>query len=367
MPGHAIPLSTSLPPLYAGWMVALLGGEIPTEREATCDDCAMCAGPDSAPAQSLTFFSPDTKCCTYQPSLPNFLVGRIVSDTSPEAAAGRETVEARMAARVGVTPLGVRCPPTYSLLYHYGATRGFGHSRSMRCPHYLEEGGRCGVWRHRSAVCATWFCKHVRGAVGRHFWNLLYRLLTAIENDLAWWCVLELGMGRNLEPLLAPSEQPSGIELSAADLDQTADVEAYRLVWADWSGREAAFYTECGRLVDALTWDEVSSIVGPETRALATLAKRAYQDLLDTTLPARLKVGPFRVLSSDRSTTQIASYSGNDPLAVPTEVVPCFSLFDGRPKREVVREIESKHHLRFTDGFLRKLTDFNVLVSGGDR
>src|SRR5262245_15774211 len=34
--------ATPLPPLYAGWMEALLGGSLPDESEATCDDCAMC-------------------------------------------------------------------------------------------------------------------------------------------------------------------------------------------------------------------------------------------------------------------------------------------------------------------------------------
>ncbi len=367
MPGHAVSPSTSLPPLYAGWLTALLGGEIPAEEEATCDDCAMCPPANSAASASpLTFFSPETKCCTYQPSLANFLVGRILSDTTKDGQFGRATVEARMQAGVGVTPLGVKCPPTYALLYQHGSTRGFGHSHSMRCPHYIVEGGRCGVWRHRSAVCATWFCKHVRGAVGRHFWSMLYRLLTAIENDLAWWCVLELGIGRNLERLLTPLEQRSGIELSAADLDQTTDVASYRSLWADWAGREAAFYTECSRRVSALKWDEVKTIVGPETQALATLAERAYQELLDTTLPARLKLGSFRILHSDRSMTQIATYSGNDPLAVPTEAVPSLALFDGRPRQQVIRQIEREHHIRLTDGFLRKLTDFNVLTPVDD-
>ena len=30
-----------LPELYAPWMAALLGGEVPEETRATCDDCVM--------------------------------------------------------------------------------------------------------------------------------------------------------------------------------------------------------------------------------------------------------------------------------------------------------------------------------------
>ena len=65
----------------------------------------------------------------------------------PAAAAGRATIEARIAKGVGVTPLGLlerrstRCSTEAS-------PASFGQAKSMRCPHFLEEeGGRCGVWR----------------------------------------------------------------------------------------------------------------------------------------------------------------------------------------------------------------------------
>lgn len=58
-------------------------------------------------------------------------------------------------------------------------------------PHYLDEaGGRCGIWKHRKGVCATWFCKHSRGATGRRFWAMLDQLLATVERELTRWCVL---------------------------------------------------------------------------------------------------------------------------------------------------------------------------------
>src|SRR5579863_3280623 len=146
-------------------MGALLPGPIPAETSATCDRCAMVrpVDPESAPPES--FFSPQTKCCTYLPEIANFLVGRILADASPDAAFGRATVEARIDAGVEVTPLGLQKTPLFSLVYR-ASPASFGHATSMRCPHYVVDGGRCGVWRHRESTCATWFCKFARGANG---------------------------------------------------------------------------------------------------------------------------------------------------------------------------------------------------------
>ena len=150
-----------LPPLFAGWMDVLLPGPIPAERNATCDRCAMLP-PTPSEGETGFFYSPSTKCCTYLPELANFLVGRILSDGDPEAAAGRATIEARIAKGVGVTPLALHRTPGTTLLYR--ASPG-SLARPSRCaaPHYLEDGGRCGVWRHRESTCATWFCKYGRG------------------------------------------------------------------------------------------------------------------------------------------------------------------------------------------------------------
>ncbi|HYL82493.1 MAG TPA: hypothetical protein VEU07_16870, partial [Candidatus Acidoferrum sp.] len=68
-----------LPPLYGRWMDDLLPGPIPRETAATCDDCAMWPGPGDQPRSDF-FFLPETKCCTYIPTLPNYLVGRILED-----------------------------------------------------------------------------------------------------------------------------------------------------------------------------------------------------------------------------------------------------------------------------------------------
>src|ERR1044071_4316862 len=97
-------MSSPLPPLYAVWVDELLGGPIPPETDATCNDCAMLPKNGEEHNGSVVFFDPHTKCCTYIPTIPNYLVGRMLED--PQQAPGRTTAEKRIRAGVEVTPLG---------------------------------------------------------------------------------------------------------------------------------------------------------------------------------------------------------------------------------------------------------------------
>src|SRR5262245_2433326 len=166
-------VTSPLPARYAAWMDQLLG-PIPNEPKATCHDCAMCAPPGSTVAtdspKEVVFYDPQVKCCSYTPILWNFLVGDLLADQSAEAVIGRATVERRIEAGVAVTPLGLDRPPSYFALYQH-ISKAFGRTHTMRCPHFIDEGGLCGVWRHRESTCVTWFCKHERGGVGKAFWN----------------------------------------------------------------------------------------------------------------------------------------------------------------------------------------------------
>ena len=150
-------MPAALPPLYAPWVHEVLGGAIPKEAAAACRRCVMLAPGRSGEGKRRIFFDAKTLCCTYLPDLPNFLVGRILSDRSPAMAYGRRTVRDRLRRQAGVTPFGLARPALYSLLYDSGAADGFGRSRSLHCPHHVD-GGPCGIWAHRCAVCATWFC-----------------------------------------------------------------------------------------------------------------------------------------------------------------------------------------------------------------
>ncbi len=354
-----------LPPLYARWMADALGGSIPNETEATCSDCAMCT-PASIDARAADgAFDPTTKCCTYLPALANYLVGAILADPSTDPA-GRASVLARIDAGIGVSPLGLERTPLYETLYRHGAGRAFGRSRALRCPHYLEHGA-CGIWQHRESTCATWFCKHVRGAVGHAFWRAsLQPLLCAVERGLARFCVLELELEPDvLKRLLSPTPLvPRAIHqtLGAEDLDSVADPKVQRARWGRWAGREIELYEACARLVAPLSWGDVTSVCGPEVRMFERAARYAYDEMCASEIPTALAVGAFAIVESSAAHLRISTYSEYDPLDLPRDAFDALRCFDGRPTDDAVAAIASEHGLEFDATLLRQLVDFGVLV-----
>jgi hypothetical protein len=358
---------STLPPLYAGWIDDLLDGPLPHESEATCENCAMWSSAGSPGAATLAFHR-DTKCCTYVPALANFLVGRIVEDDDPALAPGRASVEARIDARLGVTPLGIDRPAVHALLYHVGVSAAFGRSRTLRCPHYREDaGGACGIWRHRNGVCSTWFCKHSRGATGQRFWHGLEQLLATVERELARWCLLRLDLDSDLLARLLPrgTDRGSGgnATLDGATIDGRVDDATYRAWWGSWLGREREFYRESARLVNALRWPDVARIGGASVEALARVVAHTHHGAGSRTVPERLVVGQLQTVAAGRERVLVITYNPYDPLELPRMLVDVLGYFDGRPTREALAQIRQERDINVQPSLVRRLVDFGVLVA----
>jgi hypothetical protein len=354
-----------LPPLYDRWMQQCLPAAIPQEPKATCHDCAMCKAAAPESSREVVFFDSASKCCTYMPTLWNFLVGTILEDDTPEAAEGRRTVEARIDAGVAVTPLGLASPPVYQLLYSR-IQDAFGQAQSMRCPHYIEEGGRCGVWRARESTCATWFCKYERGAVGREFWDRLHRLLVLAERGLSNWCVLQLDLGADALRSLIPERPPRPTDpMSAADFDHRADPKVYRQNWGRWVGKEREFYRRAAQLARDLSWSRVLGLGGAEAQVAEALVQEAFRRLTSTELPERLRAGSTRLTPEPDGGAFVISYSGYDPLRLSPAVLGILPFFDGRPTTAVVEAIQEKRGVQVTLPLVRRLVDFGVLEDAG--
>jgi hypothetical protein len=358
-----LPPST-LPPLYAPWIADLLGGPLPAEPEATCEDCAMCG---TARAPSELVFDPETKCCTYVPALPNFLVGRILGDGDPALAAGRASVERRIDARLGVTPLGLEQPPVHALLYKLGAA-AFGRSRTLRCPHYLPEaGGACGIWRHRNGVCSTWFCKYGRGATGQRFWQALDQLLATVERELSRWCLVRLDLDPALLGRLLPRGTDRGMAgpegLDAAAIDGRAEDAVYRAYWGAWHGRERDLYRESARLVAGLRWTDVVRLGGASVEAHARIVTAGYAGVLSETIPRHLVAGQLVTVATGRHHVRVSTYNSYDPLDLPRLLVDALAYFDGRPTAEALRRVRDELRVNLQPALVRRLVDFGVLIS----
>lgn len=358
------PAGQPLPDLYAPWLAALLPAPIPLEARATCRECAMCPKADGALPTATYVFKPDVKCCAFLPRLPNFLVGRILRDDDPAAAAGRRSVEARVAAGVGVTPLGLDRPPLHDLHLRH-AIDAFGNSRALRCPHYVDEdGGLCGIWRHREATCATWFCRFERGRVGFELWQAVKHLLAEVERDLALRCALDAGVDPGLLAGLLPQEDAAA---SAGrpwqELEGAPDPGVHAAAWGAWAGREVELYLRCADLVDGLGWPDVLARCGPRVAARAAAVQAAHARRLDERLPARLRAGGFQVAATRRDGgLRAVTYSPFDAIDLPASLIALLPAFDGRPTDEVLEGLRRDHGVELDPGFLRQLLDWGVLA-----
>jgi hypothetical protein len=285
-------------------------------------------------------------------------------DSDPAAAKGRATVEKRIDEKVAVTPIGLMQTPMFGLLYN-GSRNSFGKARTLKCPHYLEENGHCGVWKNRESTCATWFCKHVRGNTGYAFWRTgLHKLLEEVEINLARWCLLELKVS---DAMLAHAVESKSWKAEAEpvdgnSLDNSVSARDYAKVWHEWQGREREFYIACAEKVNRLSWWEVLQIAGPEAQAHARLTVDAYKRLTSNAVPDDLTVGSFELVHVDHGTTRLRTYSEYDPVDVPSAVMELLPYFDGRPTKDVVAAIAAERGIQLEPDLVLKMADFALLT-----
>lgn len=326
----------SLPEPYADWLRTLCGGDPPRERRATCDDCVMC-GPEVVDGR---LFNADSRCCTYVPRIPNFMMGRILTDDGlPE---GRVSVEARLASGEGVSPLGLEVADVDQAAYDaIVAADQFGRSAALRCPHHLPD-GRCGVWRHRNGVCATWFCRHEKGAAGQRFWEAVQLMFTELERVVGYHCARQVRWPEGVSDVFA------------------ADKALFAGDWGAFEGRPAEFYRACAAIFERLDWAAVRQIGDARFDRLCDAVERHFDAL--RALPTRLVAGEdLELFPQGDGHTQVLAYSATDPLRVPDAVLERLAAFDGRRVLPVLAELKAQGVAIDLD-LVAQLAAFEVLV-----
>ena len=359
------PLTDDLPLLSSTWLQQIVPGRLPNEVEADCANCSMC-DPQSVGTQAprIGYFHRLTKCCTFLPELPNFLVGAALCDSSPEMTRGRSTIQARIERGLGVTPFGLFRESTYDLLYRNtkrSLTDGFGQNPSLTCPHYAADTGQCTIWRYREATCATWFCKYVRGAAGQRFWqDLVKPLLASIERALSFHCVAASKFEFPLERLNRRSWDPN---IHASERD-AADRNALALLWGNATNQKAVFYQECLEKVAALQWDDIQTIGGAEVQLRALLFQRAYlRYMTPGPLPQRAKLAPVQIEEMGPESLRLVTYSPYDPIELPKVLFDLLQAFEGRSLEEARRNILEEFGFELETDLIQRLFDFEILTA----
>jgi hypothetical protein len=325
---HGTP-AQPLPDLFQRWLEQVIGGGLPKETKAVCGSCVMCQPdtwvwdvPDLA-------FHPDARCCTYRPELWNFQVGAMLADPGSVHPHGLRTVRERIASEG--KPIGLVTPGDYRKRYAEALEGGqFGRDASLRCPHFVEEGHACGIWAHRNAVCATWFCRHDRGAVGQGTWVAARELFSAVELTLAFSMVSEL--------------LPEGSAES----------------WESWTGTREAFYLATWEAARDLSWADLEPVAPAGLRLAVAGMQKVWSALRRSQLPERLQLRRADVVAVQGQNVLVQGYVTHDPVNMPVVLWKQLLAFDGRPWTEVVEELRSKG-IGIGEGAVRLLVDFDVL------
>jgi Fe-S-cluster containining protein len=295
------------PAVYERLLPAFFDGPAISEPRATCDNCAMCDQGTNPSAVAAEFFRPDVKCCSFWPTLPNYLVGAALDDPRPEAAEGANRLRAVIAKRIGVTAAWVAAPRKYLVLLDAARVSSFGRSSSLLCPYYAKDTGLCTVWQHREAVCATFFCKYAAGGSGHKLWTALKQWFSHVERSLATHAARELVPGY-VEPL-----GPGRGKLTIEDLEERpVSPDAYAQAFGPWAGREQELYVASYELVRALSPDGFARIVGPKADELLRTATARYEAVTAPKLARKLRLNPDMPTTRGPGGVGVTPYSRYD-------------------------------------------------------
>jgi hypothetical protein len=157
------------------------------------------------------------------------------------------------------------------------------------------------------------------------------------------------------------SEQNEG--LTAESIDNRAEPERHKRLWAEWCGREHDLYVKCAELVAGLSWADVLRLCGPQVHIYARLTKQAFTQLTTDEIPSALTAGTMQIVQTHHETTRVITYSAYDPIEVPNVVMALLHYFDGRPTAEAVDAIAAKTGIRLEPSLVRKMVDFELLIS----
>lgn len=222
MGNHLFPgLWRHLLPEDAQWL------KFPTERRASCASC---------PKAAAGVHHPSTRCCTYFPEVPNFLLGLALQDPG-----SRSLIEAQINQGC-ILPTGqqIDAGQYHTAVKSYAQNR-FGELTDLVCPFLNPETVQCGIYAYRNSVCSTFFCENDHAESGHQFWEKTQDLVGHIEIALSQAAMQALGVDvcRYMETLDAWAGDIAG----SFHPDGGWSLELREQLWGKWLGREVEFLT----------------------------------------------------------------------------------------------------------------------------
>ena len=325
-----LPLLGSIPAIYRNIFPSFFDSLVLPEVFATCANCAMTQNTVPTGAK----FSKVTKCCTYYPSLPNYLVGAILLDKDgvPE---GVRRIESAISSKTTVSPVGIFPSRKYLALYFKSSSATFGRSESLMCPYFEQPTGLCTIWKHRESVCSTYFCKHVAGKTGSAFWGSFKQYMNYSQTSLVKHVLLTLNVPRagSVVSHYFSNDYAHG-NLSLADVEDEFNEGRYRSMWGEWFGREREFYIRCFEIVSSLSKQQFENILGVDEKYKLLDVAEKHANV--SNIPAVLAKTPIL----HRKTADMENYVVIVPqsqieVLIP---IPLLDAFDGVKETSVIIE-----------------------------
>ena len=315
----------------------------PLEDRATCDTCIMAADDTGRVGTEVhgtiheyCIYHPDVKCCTYQPDLPNFLAGAILSSTEGELAEGRRRIEEKIGRGEGVTPQGILATKDASQEYSQLIDHTSGYGSDIGCPYFDKAEKNCTIWSFRQANCSAFFCKSVEGIAGQTFWQAMNFYLSSVEKLLAGHVL------QALEPL-----------------------EKNEL----WQDNKEAFYIRTYTALQEIGRDDFEKICGTQLDSLLDQVRRSYAEATRVTVPGKLMVSPD-LQYEELPDSKCQCDTGHGKCILSSRLRAVLHFFDGKADNgEALNRMGKEENVRLAPSLLLRLYKNMILVpavEGGD-
>lgn len=249
-------------PNLSNYLLQVFGSLDVTEKKATCDDC-YCS---KASRGDLPYYDKNLKCCTFQPFLPNYVVGNLLSDPSVTESI-KNNLRKKIQLREYALPMGIFVPVAYQVKFNSREPEDFGNRTDFLCPYFDHNKKNCGIWKNRGSVCASYYCVSDFGPSGLKFWEILGDFLHVCEMVLAQDCVVSMG--------LSPDGIDSQLEYINCETGTTEELSSnsmsealFKTYWTEWDGNIEDYYLNCSKYVNQLGFKDMKELLGEETLEL---------------------------------------------------------------------------------------------------
>ena len=344
-------LFQQLPTMYQSFLPDVFSKPIAIEAYADCSDCNMCQ-PNSI-VSDQRFFSSKTKCCTFKPIVPNYLIGGIINDTAIKS----KITDFITNKSPKMMPLGYF--PSQQELNEYASIlpHNFGIDDTVMCE--LLDNGNCSIWKYRNSMCSTYFCHYFKGKFGKLFWEDVRDFLQHIECVLSEFCCYELGISNHY---LKSHTTNFFINVESAVNNERNKIKAIPFTdWGQWANKQHAFYTRCTKLVEKLTEADIRALA-PITYDIKKQAlDESYSAMISENIPLKLKLNPeCKIIDYD---SDFCFFYINRLIKLPRVMKHIVPIFNGTyAVSDLLTVIPGQFKIDMDMAFIRHLYEQDILI-----